>query len=117
MAQTSACLTDPDTAALHAESVTQTVTVVDPTRLAGQGLPYRPVEGVSLVTNGRICRRVVDAYNALFPEGEENRFISRAYVLKVGKSAYAMVPEGRVDVYMYFDSKKYKFLAGMVAPE
>lgn len=110
-AQSSPCLANPDTAAWHIASVTQTVTSGDSTRLAQQGLPYRPPEGVVLVTDSVICRSIIDAYNALDSIPSTN--VSRAYVLKIGTTAYAMTADTEASVYVFFDAS-YRWIAGVV---
>lgn len=110
-AQSSPCMGNPDTAASHIAGVLQTVTSGDSTRLALQGLPYRPPQGVVLVTDSVVCRSIVDAYNALDSVPSTN--ISRAYVMKVGTTAYAMVGDTPGVVYCFFDMA-YRLLAGVV---
>src|SRR5437762_7592924 len=108
--QASPCLSDPDTAASHIWYVNRTVTNTDSTVLASQGLPYRPPQGVTLVTDPVICQRVIDADNALIQPGDTvATTISRAYVLRVGTTAYALVPENNDGVYIYFDGTNYKW--------
>jgi hypothetical protein len=108
--QASACVTNPDTAATHVETVTRIVEY-DSSLLVSQGLPYRPPEGVVVVTDSLICRRVVDAYNALDSLATQ-RHITRAYVMRVGTTAYAMTFDGAV---MYFVDTSYHWLAAMAA--
>jgi len=108
-AQGSPCLSNPDTAATHAATVTRFVTLGDSSRLVQQGIPYRPAEGVAVVTDTVICRAIVTAYNGLSsPDAAD---ISRAYVLTVGTTAYAMVGEKTPSVYAFFDTS-YHWLAG-----
>jgi len=114
--QGSPCLSNADTAAAHISVVTRTVTYMDSTVLASQGIPYRPPEGVTLVTDSATCQHVVDAKNARIAPGDTVAvLISKAYVLRVGTTAYAMIPENNGDLYIYFDSANYTWLAGMVA--
>ena len=111
VAQASACLTNRDTASKHIQELTRIVTVGDSARLAQQGIPYRPAEGVSLVTDSRVCRSIVSAYNALDSTASTN--ITRAYVLKVGTTAYAMSGATRGSVYIFWDTA-YHWIAGVV---
>ncbi len=113
LAQASPCLTNADTAALYAQSVTRDITVGDSTRLVNQGLPYRPAAGVSLVADSLICQSVVDAYNALDTMPASPARISRAYVMRVGSTAYAMVGESNRSLFFYFDTS-YHWLASFV---
>lgn len=108
--QTSACLANADTAATHVGAVTRIVEY-DSTLLAQQGLPYRPPGGVALVTDSLTCRHVVDAYNALDSLATQ-RHITRAYVMRVGTTAYAMTTDGSV---VYFVDTSYHWLAAMVS--
>src|SRR6266700_3968755 len=110
VAQTSPCLTNPDTAAMHVQNVTQTVTHGDSARLAQQGIPYKPAGGVALVTYSLVCRSIVNAYNAL--STPDSTDIARAYVMSVGPSVYAMAGEKSQSVYDFFDSA-YHWLAGL----
>ncbi len=109
--QTSACLTNADTASKHVQAVTRIVTSGDSSRLVQQGIPYRPSEGVSLVTDSLTCRVIVNAYNALDSNPSTN--ISRAYVMKVGTTAYAMCDGTPGPVYIFWDTA-YHWLAGLV---
>ncbi|SRR6266513_2229740 len=113
-AQGSPCLTSADTAAIYIQSVTLDVTAGDSTRLVSLGLPYRPAGGVSLVTDAVLCQAIVDAYNALDTLPTHPARISRAYVMRVGSSAYAMVGEKKRSVYVYFDTA-YHWLAALVS--
>jgi len=111
-AQSSSCQTNADTAGRHIAFVTRNVTEGDSAHLAAQGIPYRPPDGVSLVTDTLTCRSIVDAYNAQLPNPTDPRRISRAYVMRVGTSAYAMVGEKGL-VYVFFDTA-YHWLAAFV---
>ena len=112
-AQTSACLTNADTASRHLAFVTQQVTIGDSTRLVQQGIPYRPAAGVALVSDSTICQAVINAYNALDSVTATN--VGRAYVMTVGTSAYAMVGDASGSgVYFFFDPT-YHVLAAVVA--
>jgi hypothetical protein len=51
------------------------------------GLPYRPVEGVSVVTDNRTCSMAIDAYNALY-QRDTASFVSRALVILVASNRY-----------------------------
>ncbi|MDP3910369.1 MAG: hypothetical protein Q8Q14_08245 [Gemmatimonadales bacterium] len=110
-AQTSPCLANPDTAAIHVAFVTRQVTVGDSARLAQQGLPYQPPAGVALVSDTTICRAVIDAYNGLDSVPATN--VARAYVMTVGTTAYAMVGDTSGVVYIVFDTA-YNVLGGIV---
>jgi len=112
VAQASACLTNRDTASLHVQAVTRIVTTGDSARLVQQGIPYRPPAGVSLVTDSLICRATVNAYNALDSNASTN--ISRAYVMKVGTTAYALCDGTPGPVYIFWDTA-YHWIAGLVA--
>jgi hypothetical protein len=115
LAQGSPCLSNADTASAHIGVVTRSVTFLDSALLASEGLPYRPPDGVVLVTDSTICRALVDAKNALIPAGDTiARVITRAYVFTVGTTAYVLVPENNEDLYVYFD-RNYAFLAAKVA--
>jgi hypothetical protein len=112
--QATACLTNADTAAMHVRAVSQIVSFTDSSTLVNQGLPYQPSEGVTLVTSSQVCSKVVAAYNSPVPAGDSRR-ITAAYVMKVGRSAYAAVgskttPNSRV---VYFYNTKYQWLAAM----
>lgn len=109
--QTSRCLANPDTAAIHVAFVTRQVTIGDSARLAQQGLPYRPAAGVALVSDTTICRAVIDAYNALDSVTATN--VGRAYVMAVGTTAYAMVGDTSGVVYIVFDTA-YHVLGSIV---
>jgi hypothetical protein len=106
-------MTNADTATRHIGIVTRIVGD-DSVRLAQQGLPYRPAQGVSLVTDSLTCRATVNAYNALLPSTSDSRAITRAYVMRVGTSVYAMVGEKTRNGYVFFDTT-YRRLAGMLA--
>jgi hypothetical protein len=101
---TSRCLTDADTAAVHIRAVTQTVTRGDSASLVALGLPFRPREGVSLVSDPQVCDRVIDAYNSLFPNEEHPGRISSAYILKIGDSAYALALNQHGNVHAFLDA-------------
>lgn len=109
----SACLTNADTAGRHQRMIIQLVTMGDSARLVSQGLPYNPSAGVTLVTDTRICSKVIAAINAQMPAGDPRR-LTQAYVLKMGNSAYAAVGRLAPDDYAFFDTK-YKWLASMGA--
>jgi hypothetical protein len=111
VAQASACLTNSDTASKHIQNVTRIVSAGDSARLAQEGIPYRPAAGVSLVTDSLICRSIVSAYNALDSTPSTN--IARAYVMKVGTTAYAMSDATPGSVYIFWDTA-YRWLAGLV---
>ena len=110
VAQTSACLINADTASVHVQGVTRIVTSGDSARLVQQGIPYRPAGGVSLVTDTLVCRSIVNAYNALDSNPSTN--ISRAYVMQVGTTAYAMCDGTPGPVYIFWDTS-YHWLAGL----
>jgi hypothetical protein len=107
--QVSPCLTNADTASWHVAAVSRTITSGDSARLVQQGLPYRPHQGVVLVTDSLICQSAINAYNALDSTSSTN--ISRAYVMRVGTTVYALAEPG---VYYFLDSA-YHFLASIVA--
>ena len=109
--QSSACLSNPDTAAIHIAEVKQIVTVTDSTILVNQGLPYQPAEGVTLITNSQVCSKIVAAMNSTLPAGDPRR-VSAAYVMKVGRNAYAAVGSNASGVVYFYDTK-YKWLAAM----
>jgi hypothetical protein len=110
VAQASACLTNADTVSMHVKNVTRIVTAGDSALLVQQGIPYRPAGGVSLVTDTLTCRSIVNAYNALDSTPSTN--ISRAYVLRVGTTAYAMA-EGAPPFVYYFWDTAYQCLAAL----
>ncbi len=111
-AQTSSCLANPDTAAMHVALVTRGVTIGDSTRLAQLGLPYRPPAGVALVTDTTICSALIDAYNALDSVTAMN--VGRAYVMRVGTTAYVMMGDRSGVPYIIFDTA-YHVLGGMAS--
>lgn len=110
-AQTSPCLANSDTAAVHVAFVTRQVTLGDSAGLAQQGLPYRPPAGVALVSDTTICRAVIDAYNGLDSVTATN--VGRAYVMTVGTTAYAMMGDRSGMAYIVFDTA-YQILGGIV---
>jgi hypothetical protein len=115
-AQTSACLTNADTAATHIEVVTRIVTTTDSSTLVGQGIPYRPAAGVSLVSEAQTCQAVLNAYNALYAPADSAHHLGRAYVLGVGTMVYVLAAtSGSFDdvTYVFFDSS-LRWLVGMV---
>lgn len=101
--QASPCLTNADTAAVHVALVTEVVTLGDSARTVSRGLPYRPPEGVSLVTDPTLCATMVGAYNSAYAPADSSKHLPRAYVLRVGTAAYAVVGGGR-SVYAFFDA-------------
>lgn len=111
-AQTSACQTNADTSAIYMGTVRRTLTLGDSARLISQGLPYQPTS-VTLVTSNQTCSKAVTAYNSTLPTGDPRR-ITKAYVMKVGNSVYAVV--GRSSpaalTVLYYDTK-FKWLAGI----
>lgn len=111
-AQRSPCLTNADSAAQYIRGVTMAVTAGDSARLAKQGLPYRPAGGVFLVADSATCEAVVKAYNST--SADSTTMVRRAYVLRVGRSNFAAVGDGKPDVYVFFDSA-YHWLAGLVS--
>jgi hypothetical protein len=102
-AQGSACLTNADTAAVHVALVTEVVTLGDSARTVSQGLPYRPPEGVTLVTDPTLCATMVGAYNSGYAPADSSKRLGRAYVLRVGTAVFAVVGDGR-SVYSFFDA-------------
>jgi len=73
---------------------------------------------VTLVTDSLACQRTIDAYNSRIASGDTLvTRISRAYVLLVGTTVYAMIPVDGDGVYIYFDRMTFAWLAAMVAPE
>ena len=112
-AQSSPCLTNPDTAAKNIAFVTQQVTIGDSTRLVQQGIPYRPAAGVALVSDSTICQAVINGYNALDSVTATN--VERAYVMSVGTTAYAMVGDASGSAIYFFFDLTYHVLAAVVA--
>lgn len=109
--QGSPCLTNADTAFLHSRFISQILNEGDSVRLAAQGLPYHPADGIMLVSDTTTCQQVVDAYNATVPADSSHR-VSGAYVFRVGSSAFAAV-ESQGSLYVFFDTN-YHWLAGIV---
>jgi hypothetical protein len=86
----------------------------DSTKLTRQGLPYKPAQGVSLVTDTTICRAIVNAYNALDTLPTHPAQVQHAYVLKAGSTVYVMVADKARAVRVYFDTS-YRWLAALLS--
>jgi hypothetical protein len=105
----SSCLTNADTASRFIRGVTQHVTLGDSAATVANGLPYNPPAGVTLVTDPPTCAAVVTALNDALgiPAGSPDRK-TRAYVLRVGTTAFAAVDEGtatlKMPVYAFFSA-------------
>jgi hypothetical protein len=97
---------------MYVKIVTQELGYGDSTLLAREGLPYKPVQGVSLVTDTVVCRAIINAYNSL--DTDTSTQVERAYVLKAGTTVYAMVGEKARSVRVYFDTR-YHWVAALVS--
>jgi len=111
--QVPACQTNADTASRYVRVVTQDLRG-DSTRLTRQGLPYKPAQGVSLVTDTTVCRAIVNAYNALDTLPTHPAQVQHAYVFTAGNTVYVMVGEKARSVRVYFDTS-YRWLAALVS--
>ena len=90
VAQTSKCLTNADTVAIHIAAIKNTLKYTDSTQAVQSGIPFNPAN-VTLVSTSSKCNSAITSYNNKFPANDPGR-ISRAYLFRVGTTAYAMVP-------------------------
>ena len=102
-AQTSPCRTNSDTAAKVIALVEATVTKSDSALLVREGIPYKPVGGVTLETDSTTCAAAINAYNGLAP-ADSSTHLQQAYVLRVGTSVFALMPRPPRDVAYYLSS-------------
>ncbi len=85
----SSCVTDADSANSVRSKFQQMVAQGDSAGLARLGLPYRPVDNVSVVTDETTCGLAVSAFNALYLS-DSAKYITRAVVVTVGPTRYVV---------------------------
>ncbi len=110
------CYTDTDTTAQYVTFVTGIVTWGDSASLVGQGIPFKPAQGVTAVTDTSVCRSALNAYNALYPPADSAKHVGRVSVMHVGTSALAIIgirgPASPRPVVIFMDST-FQHLASM----
>lgn len=107
VAQSTSCLGADAEGVEHHAFVTGIVNEGDSSRLAAQGMPFRPAGGVTFVADTVVCNQAIAALSSGLPAGDPRRSVP-AYVMAVGSTTYAVVrPRTSPDtgsVYTFFDS-------------
>lgn len=107
------CFVQADTAEIHRKYIELQVTVGDSTQLANLGIPYRPTEGVTFVSDSTICHQAIEAYNALFPPADSAKHVSGAYVFRVGSNTFVVALEDFVYAFLNSDYQLLGMFAGL----
>jgi hypothetical protein len=102
------CLVEADSVEAYQLVIEFQVMKGDSSRLAQYGLPYKPAEGVTLVTDSTVCAQAVAGYNAYLTPSDSIGHIGAAYVFRVGSSHFVVAKRG---LMVFFDSNFQKVLS------
>ena len=95
-------------ASIRADLMAQ-LTNGDSASIVGVGLPYKPKQ-ITLMTSPSVCDSILAAYNGSLP-ADDSLHAKAGYVFRVGKTAYAIVPESWPHAIDYYLARNLLFVA------
>ena len=106
------CVTASDSTKGHLRAIEYFVTATDSTKLAAVGLPYRPLGGVTLVSDSTVCAQAVAAYNSSLLPQDSLGEVTRGVLLRLGTSTYSFSPQQgtRITNLFFFMNQQFQII-------